>query len=287
MRVAGVPFIQAKNRYGTSTKFAVAIHCTANTASARNEASYATRRTDGVSAHFFVDDREVIQSLDTVDIAGHAGSWQGNTYSIAVEITGHVHWSRDKWLKSVAWGELARVLAAVSRHHNIPPVRVTVEQMRANPQVRGAYDHNQMRLAWGGTDHTDPGPDFPWDHLLNVWKRAYEGDEMPSPKDFVEALLKADLIPNDINPGEKGKPGYNPEMTVLWALRYGTHATLAHRGVQAAREEIKALSAKVDAQAKKIEELIAKIADMQAPGIDYAKLAVALLSHIPRPEADS
>src|SRR5690606_41095221 len=103
----------------------------------------------------------------------------------------------------------------------------------------------------------DPGPNFPWDHLLTVWKRALEGDEMPSPKDFVEAVLKADRIPNDINPGEKGKPGYNPEMTVLWALRYGTHATLAHREVKAARQEINALSAKVDAQAKKIEELIA------------------------------
>src|SRR5690606_28522872 len=160
-------------------------------------------------------------------------------------------------------------------------------QVRANPQVRGAYDHNQMRLAWGGTDPTDPGPNFPWDHLLTVWKRAMERDERPSPKDGVGALPKADRIPSDINPGEKGKPGYNPEVTVVWALRYATHATLAHREVKAAREEINALSAKVDAQAKKSEELIAKIADMQAPGIDYSKLAVALLSHIPRPEADS
>src|SRR5690606_34703104 len=131
MRVPGIPFIQGKNRYGTSTKYAIAIHCTANTASAHNEASYATRRTDGVSAHCGGPDREVIQALATAGSAGHAGSWQGNTYSIAVDITGHVHWSRDRWLKSVAWGKLARVLAAVSRHHNIPPVRVTVEQMKA------------------------------------------------------------------------------------------------------------------------------------------------------------
>jgi len=172
-----VRFVQGRNRYGTSAKYGIAIHATANTASAANEAAYATRRTDGTSAHFYVDASEVVQSLDTSDIAGHAGSWQGNQYSIAVEITGLTSWTRARWLDSVAWDKLGAVLAAVARHHNIPATRVTVEQMRANPRVRGAYDHNQMRLAWGGTDHTDPGPNFPWDHLLAVWRRHLDGEE--------------------------------------------------------------------------------------------------------------
>ena len=272
MKVPGIPFIQGKNRYGTSTKYAIAIHCTANTAPARNEASYATRRTDGVSAHFFVDDREVIQSLDTADVAGHAGSWQGNQYSIAVEITGLTSWSRQRWLDSVAWDKLGAVLAAVARHHNIPPVRVTVEQMKANPRVRGAYDHNQMRLAWGGTDHVDPGPNFPWDHLLRVWQDAMRGDDMATASELVEALLKADKITNDINPGEKGKPGYNPEMTVAWALRYATHATLARRAIEAARGEIAELRTAV----KQLAERPAG----QPPEIDYDQLAAALLRRI-------
>src|SRR5690606_1831066 len=274
MRVPDVPFVQGRNRYGTSTKYAIAVHCTANTASARNEASYATRRTDGVSAHFFIDDREVIQSLDTADTAGHAGSWQGNTYSIAVEFTGLTSWSRSRWLSSIAWDKTAQVLAAVSRHHNIPPVRVTVEQMKANPKVRGAYDHNQMRLAWGGTDHTDPGPNFPWDHLLNVWKRELQGEDgMPTAQDLVEALLKADRITNDINPGEPGKPGYNPQMTIAWALRYATHATLAHRAIEAARREIAELS-------KAVKQLAERTAPGQPPEIDYDQLAAALLRRI-------
>jgi hypothetical protein len=29
-----------------------------------------------------------------------------------------------------------------------------------------------MRLAWGGTTHTDPGPGFPWDHLAASIKAA-------------------------------------------------------------------------------------------------------------------
>jgi len=276
MRVPGIPFIQGKNRYGTSTKYAIAVHCTANTASARNEASYATWRTDGVSAHFFADDREVIQSLDTADIAGHAGSWQGNTYSIAVEITGHVHWSRDRWLKSVAWDKLARVLAIVSRHHNIPPVRVTVEQMKANPQVRGAYDHNQMRLAWGGTDHTDPGPNFPWDHLLTVWKRALEGDMALSKGDaqlIAEAVWTRD--PNKDAPGAIKNPwrdkATNP--TVM----PGTALTEILR---VAVEEWPQLRRQVDELRTAVKQLAERPAPGQPPEIDYDQLAAALLRHI-------
>lgn len=187
MKVPGVPFVQGRNRYGISAKYGIAIHATANTASAAHEAAYATRRVDGASAHFYVDHREVIQSLDTSDRAGHAGSVQGNTYAIAVEFTGLNSWSRSTWLRSVAWDRIGAVLAAVSRHHRIPAIRVTVVQMRANPRVRGAYDHNQMRLAWGGTDRTDPGPNFPWDRLLAVWQRHL--NPPPSPQEEVEMFL--------------------------------------------------------------------------------------------------
>jgi len=72
----------------------------------------------------------------------------------------------------------------------------------------------------------------------------------------VEALLKADRITNDINPGEKGKPGYNPEMTVAWALRYATHATLAYREAKALRGEVAALATKIDEIAAKVGHLL-------------------------------
>jgi hypothetical protein len=59
-------------------------------------------------------------------------------------------------------------------------------------------------------------------------------DDMPS----VDELLGADKIPNDINPGVKGTPGYNESMTLEWALRYATHAHLALNEVQAMRKEV-------------------------------------------------
>jgi N-acetyl-anhydromuramyl-L-alanine amidase AmpD len=170
MRVSGIPYVQGRNAYTDSDgrKYAIAIHNTANDASARDEASYATRRTDGVSSHFYADDVEVIQSLDTNHRAGHAGSAEGNNHAVAVEITGTNAKSRSWWLANVAWDQLGRVLAVVCRQYGIAVRRAPVAEMASNPQARAIYGHDDMRRAWGGTTHTDPGPNFPWDRLFDA-----------------------------------------------------------------------------------------------------------------------
>lgn len=179
MRVPGIPYIQGRNTYPDrdGLKFGIAIHATANDATAEQEADYAARRTDGVSSHFYVDSDSIVQSLDTDARAGHAGSTTGNENAIAVEITGGVTNSRQWWLDNVAWGRLADVLALLCRQHGIAPRRATVAEMSANPRVRAFYGHNDMRLAWGGTTHTDPGPNFPWDHLLTTVAQAIDDSE--------------------------------------------------------------------------------------------------------------
>jgi N-acetyl-anhydromuramyl-L-alanine amidase AmpD len=168
MRASGIQYIQGRNAYSDAdgTKYGIAIHNTSNTASADNEASYATRRTDGVSSHFYADGVKVIQSLDTASRAGHAGSNNGNQHSVAVEITGLNSRSRQWWITNVNWRQLGHALNQVCHAYGIPVRRVSVAEMRANPRVKGFYSHDDMRQAWGGTDHTDPGPNFPWDVLL-------------------------------------------------------------------------------------------------------------------------
>lgn len=170
MRVSGIPFVQGQNDYpdADGRKYGIAIHATANTASAKAEAAYAKRRTDNVSAHFYADDEDVIQSLDTTVRAGHAGSRLGNDNGIAVEITGLNSWTRAQWLARVNWALLGRVLREVCAAYGIAVRRASVQEMRDNPKIRAFYGHDDMRRAWGGTDHTDPGGNFPWDHLLSV-----------------------------------------------------------------------------------------------------------------------
>jgi N-acetyl-anhydromuramyl-L-alanine amidase AmpD len=171
MRLSGVPYVQGRNSYPDrdgGAKYGIAIHNTSNDASARSEAAYATRRTDGVSSHLYCDNVEVIQSLDTDARAGHAGSSAGNENAIAVEITGVNSWTRNDWLADVAWARLGAALAQVVKRYGIAVRRATVAEMRANPKVRAFYSHDDMRQAWGGTTHTDPGPGFPWDRLFGA-----------------------------------------------------------------------------------------------------------------------
>src|SRR5690606_34749342 len=149
--------------------------CTDNTASAEAENSYAKRRPDSVSSHYYVDHDSIVQSLDTDLRAFHAGSKIGNDRAIAYEITGLATLSEQKWLESVAWPLLVRQMRRDMAAHGIAPRRLTVEQMKAG-RLSGVVTHNDMRLAWGGTDHTDPGPNFPMDHLLTLLN---EEDDMP------------------------------------------------------------------------------------------------------------
>lgn len=193
--VSGIKFVAGRNDYGDrdGTKYGIAIHNTSNTASAANEASYATRRTDGTSSHFYCDDTEVIQSLDTKYRAGHAGSYEGNEHAVAVEITGTNDKTRAWWIANVAWDQLGRVLAAVCRKYDIEPRRASVAEMKANPRVRAFYSHDDMRRAWGGTTHTDPGGNFPWDHLFTTVKAHLSGTvPAPTPQEDDMPLTETD-----------------------------------------------------------------------------------------------
>jgi N-acetyl-anhydromuramyl-L-alanine amidase AmpD len=232
MRVSGTPYRQGRNSYGDTTKFAIAIHNTSNDASAADEASYASRRTDGTSAHLYCDATTVVQSLDTRAKAGHAGSDSGNTYAIAVEITGSNGWTRDRWLRSVAWGKLGAALAEVIRAHwpdgSFKVRRATVAEMKANPRVKAFYSHDDMRRAWGGTDHTDPGPNFPWDRLIQVVRAALgktppaadptEDDDMTPAEKWIQHVINyrlAGLLAGNVVVTVPGRVDLNPRYTTL------------------------------------------------------------------------
>jgi N-acetyl-anhydromuramyl-L-alanine amidase AmpD len=187
MRVSGITYVQGRNSYDDrdGKKYGIAIHNTSNDASDAGEASYAKRRPDGVSSHLYVDADSVTQSLDTSKRAGHAGSTIGNENAIAVEITGGNGKSREWWIKNVDWPELGAVLARVIRAHwpdgSFKVRRASVAEMKRNPKVKAFYGHDDMRRAWGGTTHTDPGPNFPWDHLFAAVNNALEA-QRPKPK---------------------------------------------------------------------------------------------------------
>jgi N-acetyl-anhydromuramyl-L-alanine amidase AmpD len=162
----------------------IAIHNTSNSnlASAKDEAHYAKRRTDRISSHFYADRLQVVQSLDTALCAWHAGSREGNTSAIAYEITGWNSFSRQRWLRDVAWHVLAAQIAQDCQEYDIAPRALTVAELDAG-QLTGIITHDHMRRVWGGTTHTDPGSSFPMDHLTAL-VHAHLGGNPPARPDL-------------------------------------------------------------------------------------------------------
>lgn len=154
----------------------IMIHATANDASAEAEASYAKRRPDRVSSHYYVDDDSIVQSLDTDYRAWHAGNREGNDHAIAYELTArNMNVGRAWWLDNIAWPLMVAAIARDCREFGIRPRELTDAQLRAG-NTTGFTTHVQGNRVWGGSDHTDPGPNFPMDHLVRQVQRALEDD---------------------------------------------------------------------------------------------------------------
>lgn len=145
----------------------VVIHATANDGTARDEANNAKHRDDAVSSHFYVDNKRLIQSLDTDLMAWHVGSTIGNTRGIAYEITGTNGKSESWWRSNVAWPLLAASIRRDCEEWNIEPQALSVRDIKSGDRT-GIITHDQARLAWGKTDHTDPGPNFPMGYLIEL-----------------------------------------------------------------------------------------------------------------------
>ncbi|MDG4826014.1 N-acetylmuramoyl-L-alanine amidase [Asanoa sp. WMMD1127] len=176
----GVAYDGPPRGYGNSgaKKLYIAIHNTSNDAPPKNEASYAKRRTDSVSSHFYADASTVIQSLDTNYDAWHAGSSWGNQRAIAFELVGTNGSSEAYWRKVI--DRVAPVIAKVCKAHGIPVQNLSVAQAKAK-NVGGFVTHDDMRQAWGGTTHTDPGPNFPESYLIERVKAAMGTPTPPAP----------------------------------------------------------------------------------------------------------
>jgi N-acetyl-anhydromuramyl-L-alanine amidase AmpD len=162
--------------HAASKKKYIAIHNTSNDATAEEEASYAIHRTDShkTSTHFYVDKKEVIQSLDTTYQAWHAGSGIGNTYAVAIEFCGDNSKSREWWMANINWPAIIDVLYHVCADTGIARQHLSLDDMRAGFKT-GFVTHNDMRLAWGGTTHTDPGSNFPLDYLISEVNKKFDG----------------------------------------------------------------------------------------------------------------
>ena len=73
----------------------------------------------------------------------------------------------------------ARITAEWCRKYSIPPVHLTVAQLKAGR--KGFVGHVDVSNAYHQSDHDDPGPNFPWDYYLGLVRANLEEDEDMTP----------------------------------------------------------------------------------------------------------
>lgn len=121
------------------------------------------------SAHYNVDEDSIVQSVRDTDRAWHAGPVNG--FSIGIEHAGYAKQTTSDWFdapsQAILWRS-ARLASKLCKRYNIPIQRATEESI-ANKTARGFCGHVDVSKAFkhkGG--HWDPGPNFPYDHYLEL-----------------------------------------------------------------------------------------------------------------------
>lgn len=136
---------------------------------AQSVSSYFASRSSAASTHWVVDEKEAVRCLpDDVVPWGAPGA---NRDGIHIEQCGWARWSVKDWfvhqstLKRSAW------VAARTCHRYRIPVRWLTDRQLRDGVSEGLTYHGQVSKVFRGSDHSDPGPNFPKGYFLRLVKR--------------------------------------------------------------------------------------------------------------------
>ena len=137
------------------------------------------------SCHYITDPAETWGVLPDERIAWHCGN--GNTNSIGLEQAGYARFSRAEWTTPDGWAQMRRnaaVMRACRDRYGIGLHWMTDAELLAahRRQIVGGWaTHDQCRSVLGGTEHTDPMPNFPLQEQMAL--AIGEDDDMPLTRD--------------------------------------------------------------------------------------------------------
>jgi hypothetical protein len=212
--------------------------------SAEDGAAYDQRRTDGTSTHFFCDQDNTVQCVRTTDRA-NAAKATGNHFGIHFELCGKSAQTPAQWDDPASAGTIrqaAKIAARVAKKWDIPVRHLTVAEVRGKT-AKGFCAHNDISAAFGESDHTDPGSNYPWSRFLDMVRAETQGEDMPTAADIVKGFLDEPITMTD---GRK--------VPVRTILAWSDAVELTTR-----REIIDKLGAQITALAKKVDDLVARL----------------------------
>jgi hypothetical protein len=92
-------------------------------------------------------------------------------------LAGYARQSRAEWLDDFGrrmFAQMAPYVRADAARYGIPLRQLSDAQVKA--YAPGITSHAQLGRVFGGTDHTDPGPNFPWDVFMQVITQGEDDD---------------------------------------------------------------------------------------------------------------
>jgi hypothetical protein len=150
------------NRNGSRVRLFV-LHTQEGGGSAQSLANYLQNANSGVSYHYTCDDRSLIAVVDT-----DRYSWSvldANPYTINFCFAGsRAAQSREVWLRDFgnAIDTAAFIFVRDARQYKFNNIQ-TLSWAQIGAGKMGATDHRGITEGLGIGDHTDVGPNFPWD----------------------------------------------------------------------------------------------------------------------------
>lgn len=182
----------------------VVIHCNGTGFPALNTANFfhSPPTPDSVgSAQAVADDIHGYTCVPDDAIAN--GAPPLNQEGLHIEQPGRLDWSRTTWLSHDR--QLRRVAYHVAqwcRKYDIPVVWLTVQDLKTKGEkAKGITSHNNVSLAFGQSNHGDPGQSFPLDVFMAYVEMYYDGgDDMAftqEQEDYLKGMMRFNRADGD------------------------------------------------------------------------------------------
>ena len=160
------------------------------------------------SAHYCVDDVDIIQCVKDTDTAWHAPG--ANSDGIGIEMSGYAAQTQPQWEDAYSLAVIknaAKLTAELCTTYGLPVQFVDQDGLKVNNS--GITTHWEVTKAFKKCDHTDPGPNFPMNDFIGFVNEAVtaaaNANTLPSPApDFVIPMPSPQLnvVVTDDNSGD-------------------------------------------------------------------------------------